>query len=574
MIDELRIRDLGVIADALVPLGPGLTVLTGETGAGKTMIVTALGLLMGGRADAAVVRKGTESAVVEARVLVDPAGPAAARIREAGGDLDGDELVLSRTVPTSGRARAFAGGRSVPAQVLADIADELVAVHGQSDQLLLRSPARQRALLDRFALTLPATPPDVIDRYRAAYKAWRSAARAVEALDRDRAERERELADLDAGIALVESLDPQPGEDAALTREWERLAHGEELRLAAATAHDALAGDDDAVGAVGLFAAARAALEGVRDHDPDVAGLADRAAELAYLAADLATDLAGYTAGIDADPARLAEVEARRHDLRRLMRRHDDVDAALAWADVARARLAELAEAGDEAAVAAAEAAARAELDAAAAAVTAVRTEAAAVFARDVTSELRELALPQARLEVAVTAAEPGPDGADDVEIRLAAHAGADPMPVARAASGGELSRVMLGVEVVVGAADPVGTFVFDEVDSGVGGAAALGIGRRLARLGAGSQVLVVTHLAQVASYADHHLVVEKAADGSGVVSTVRRVTGAERRHEIARMLSGATDSRAALAHAQELLKTSAGEVAALRPVVEGAPRT
>jgi DNA repair protein RecN (Recombination protein N) len=569
MIEELRIRDLGVIADAVLPLGPGLTVLTGETGAGKTMVVTALGLLMGRRSDPALVRRGARAAVVEARLVVDPAGPVAARVVEAGGELDGDELILSRTVPAEGRARAFAGGRSVPAAVLADIADDLWTIHGQSDQLLLRSPARQRGLLDRYAAGLDGTPAGVLDAYRDAYRRWQAASKALEALHRDRDGREREADDLRAGLDLVESLDPRPGEDAELLREWERLAHADELRRAAETAREALAGGEDlgaGPGAGPLLVTAKAALDAARHHDSEIAQLADRAGELAYLAADLVTDLAGYASGVDADPERLAAVDARRHDLSRLVRRHGDVDRALAWTEQARERLAGLELAGDEAALATAEAESRAALDAAAAALTAARRRAAEVFGAAVTAELHELALPRARLEVEVTpAGAPGPDGADDVDIRLAAHAGSDPQPVARAASGGELSRVMLGVEVVVGAADPVATFVFDEVDAGVGGSAALGIGRRLARLGQTSQVLVVTHLAQVAACADRQLVVEKADEGGSVVSSVTSVTGEDRHHELARMLSGAAGSEVALAHAAELLREGARGAAAVR---------
>jgi DNA repair protein RecN (Recombination protein N) len=563
VIEELRIRDLGVIADATLPLGPGLTVLTGETGAGKTMVVTALGLLMGRRSDPALVRRGARAAFAEARLTVTPEGPVAARVVDAGGELDGDELIVSRTVPADGRARAHAGGRAVPAAVLAEVADELWTVHGQADQLLLRSPARQRALLDRFALTLDGVPPGVLDDYRQAFRRWQAAAQALEALERDRGEREREVEDLRAGSYLVTALAPEPGEDAALLREWERLAHADELRRAAETARAALGGGeaDGATdgGATTALGVARSSLEAARHHDQEVARLADRAGELAYLAADLVTDLAGYAAGVDADPERLAAVEARRHDLGRLVRRHGSVDEALSWADRAQARLAELEVAGDEAAVAAAAATARADLEAAASALTAVRRDAAEAFGAAVTAELRELALPRARLVVDVSpAAAPGPEGADEVDIRLAAHAGADPVPVARAASGGELSRVMLGVEVVVGAADPVATFVFDEVDAGVGGAAALGVGRRLARLGRTAQVLVVTHLAQVAAYADHHLVVEKSDDPAAVVSTVTPVTGRDRLAELARMLAGSADSEVALAHAAELLEVGA----------------
>jgi len=556
MIEELRIQGLGVISEAVLPLGPGLTVLTGETGAGKTMVVTALGLLLGNRPDASLVRRGAAAATVDATVLVDPAGAVATMVAEAGGTLDGDVLLLSRTVPATGRARAFAGGRPVPAAVLADLAADLVTVHGQSDQLLLRSPARQRGVVDRYAATMAGAEGELLERYRAAQRLWREAVAELDAFDTGAAARAAERDQLITGLAAIDAVSPEPGEDQRLDEEWARLAHVEELRQAADIARETIGGDD---GAVSLLGRSRAALDGVRGHDPQAEALAARVAELLYLASDLATDASAYATGLDADPERLAEVESRRRDVTRLVRVHGDVDAALAWAQRARDRLAELSEDGRRDVLAGAVQALRGTVGEVGAQLSASRRQAAEALSAAVTTELASLALPRARLVVAVSSGtQPGPDGFDDVEMRLAAHSAADPQPIARAASGGELSRVMLGVEVVVGAVGTASTFVFDEVDAGVGGAAALGIGRRLARLAADCQVIVVTHLAQVAAYGDRHLTVQKADDGSDTVSTVLSVTGEDRVREIARMLAGDATSQTATAHAAELLATAA----------------
>lgn len=574
MITHLSIRDLGVIEAADLPLGPGLTVLTGETGAGKTMVVTALGLLMGRRAEPSLVRSGAAGAVVEATVVTEPEGPVARRVIEAGGDLDAGELVLARRVPAEGRARAFAGGRAVPASLLSEVAEDLVAVHGQTDQLLLRSPARQRQLLDDYAAGLSGADPGLRPAYREAWRAWQQAARTLAELEQGRAERLREREDLAAGLDVLDAVAPEPEEDVRLAAEAARLRHGEEIRAAVVGAHAALLGEEDDAGAMpgalAALTAARHSLDAVRAHDSSLGVLADRLAELGYAVTDVAAELTAGAAGLDADPARLADVEARRQELNRLVRRHGGVSEALAWGERARARLLELDDADDEAGLARAEAQARERLDELAARLGAERRSAAESFAAAVTAELAELSLAHARLVVDVRAVEPGPDGADDVELRLAAHPGADPVPVARAASGGELSRVMLGVEVVVTAQHALPTFVFDEVDAGVGGAAALGIGRRLAKLASGAQVLVVTHLAQVAAFADSHLVVEKSTGPQRTVSTVTRVTGGEREREIARMLAGSTTSEAALAHAAELLSSCEAQVTAIRRT--GAP--
>jgi DNA repair protein RecN (Recombination protein N) len=578
----MRLRGLGVIRDAVLELGPGLTVVTGETGAGKTMVVTGLGLLMGGRSDAGAVRSGEPAAVVEGRVLVDPAGPVAARALEAGAALDddGDLLVISRSVSAEGRSRAHLGGRSVPVGVLAELADELVTVHGQGEAVRLRSATHQRQALDRYAGS--AVLPE-LDDYRTGWLRLRVLEDELGELTAKARERSQEAELLRLGLAEVERIAPQPGEDAELKAEAARLSHAEDLRGAATTAQALLSGDseqvEDGADAGSLVGAARQALDAARSHDPQLAELADRVTELGYLAADIAAECASYVASVDADPARLAAVEQRRAELGQLSRTHGtDVDGVLAWAEHSGLRLLELD--GDDdriGAMAADRDRLRADLGRLAGSVSRARTAAAAKLADAVSAELQQLSMPDARLVVEVRqrpdpdgltvdlgsgpqALATGPDGVDEVELQLVPHQGAPARPLAKGASGGELARVMLGLEVVLGAVDPVPTFVFDEVDAGVGGRAALGIGRRLARLARGSQVLVVTHLAQVAAFADRHLLVAKGSDGEVTESGVHRLQGEDQVRELARMLGGVDDSDSARAHAEELLALAAEE--------------
>jgi DNA repair protein RecN (Recombination protein N) len=582
---EMRLRGLGVIRDAVLEFGPGLTVVTGETGAGKTMVVTGLGLLMGGRSDPGLVREGQPTAVVEGRLAVDPAGPVAARAVEAGAELDdGDVLIVSRTVSAGGRGRAHVGGRSAPVGLLGELAEELVAVHGQSDQLRLKSTARQREALDRFAGAAVDGP---LQRYRAAWSRLRAVEAELGEIVQQSRERAAEAELLRLGLAEIERIEPVPGEDVELRAEAGRLAHAEELRAAATAAHLVLAGDpDDTVGqadAGALVEAARRSLGRVRAHDPRLAVLADRLAELSFLVADIATECASYADAVESDPVRLAAVEQRRADLGTLTRAYGEtVDVVLDWAQRSSARL--LALEGDDDRIASLQSERdqlRDLLAEVGAQLSRARQEAADRLAELVSAELAELAMPDARLWVDVrqrtgdvgldgglqvrlgpetVTLVPGPEGFDDVELLLAPHAGAPARPLAKGASGGELSRVMLGLEVVLGAADPVPTFVFDEVDSGVGGRAALGIGRRLARLARSSQVLVVTHLPQVAAFADRHLLVVKSGNGEVTESGVRLLDGEGRVRELARMLGGMEESDAARAHAEELLVTASAD--------------
>lgn len=558
MIEQITLRDLGVIAQATLPMGPGFTAITGETGAGKTMVVTGLGLLMGARSDAGTVRSGAEQAVVEGVWIVPEEGAVGERVRDAGGEVEpiGNgraELYLGRTVTAEGRSRASVGGRTAPAGVLAELAEHLVVVHGQSDQLRLRSGAAQRDALDRFGAERIAEP---LARYRADFDAARSLENELADLTAHRAERAREADDLRAALAELEQVDPQPGEDVELAQRSARLTGAEELRLAATAAHEALSSDGEAPDVVTLLAEARRALERAAASDAALAVHAGALEDLGYRASDLATELSGYVADLDdAGPHELAAVEERRALIGAIVRAHGTLDDALALRAEGGLRLADLDDDGDRVERLTAEAAAaQARLDESAARLTQARTEAAERLSAAVTTELHALALPDARVVVAVEPGAPSAAGRDEVAILLAPHPGADPRPVAKSASGGELSRVMLAIEVVIAGNGGVPTFVFDEIDAGIGGAAAIEVGRRLAALAETSQVIVVTHLAQVAAFAGNHLSVVKASDGSVTASNVRALDGAEREAEMARLLSGLPDSPAALEHARELL--------------------
>ncbi|HEX8631536.1 MAG TPA: DNA repair protein RecN [Catenuloplanes sp.] len=576
MLEELRITGLGVIEDTTLPLTRGMNVITGETGAGKTMVVTGLGLLFGGRADAGRVRADPGRAVVEGRLRLtgSPAAVVHARIVDAGADTDDDgSVLLSRTVTVEGRSRAHVGGRAMPVAMLAEVGEQVVAVHGQSDQLRLLRPAEQRAALDRFA---GADHEKLLDTFRESYTRWRQVDEDLADRRRNARQRSQEADLLRLGLDEITRVDPQSGEDDALRAEAQRLEHTEGLRTAAALAAQALAGGmegaDDTPDATGLLGLARRTLEAQSSVDAVLGELAGRIEEAATLVGDVAAELSAYLGVLDADPARLAVVYERRAALRALTRKYaDDVDGVVAWADHARTRLSEL-DSSDELldeldrerqrlATVVAELVGR---------LSAARREAAGRFAEQVSVELTGLAMPHARVEIVVQPRaggrdEPtvpvdgaevavGPDGGDEIELRLIAHPGAPALPLQKGASGGELSRVMLAIEVVFAGAGGPPTLVFDEVDAGVGGQAAVEIGRRLARLARTHQVLVVTHLPQVAAFADRHLVVAKDTSGAITTSGVRIVEETERARELARMLAGLPDSDLGIAHAEELL--------------------
>ena len=576
MLEELRITGLGVIEDTTLPLTGGMNVITGETGAGKTMVVTGLGLLFGGRADAGRVRADPGRAVVEGRLRLKGtiADAVLARIADAGAEPDDDGAVmLSRTVTIEGRSRAHVGGRSAPVAVLTDVGERVLAVHGQSDQLRLLRPAEQRAALDRFA---GPEHEKLLETFRETFTKWRRTAEDLADRRRNARDRNQEADLLKLGLDEITRVDPQPGEDEELKAEAQRLEHAEGLRTAAVLAYQSVAGGaeagDETPDATSLLGTARRTLEGQAGVDAKLADLAARIEEAATLVADVSAELSSYLDSLDADPNRLTTIYERRALLRGLTRKYaDDIDGVITWAETARTRLGEL-DTSDELLEELDRERQRLEAEVAeqAARLTAARAEAAGRFADEVSVELAGLAMPHSRVEVAVlprTAGKNEPsvtvdgaevgvtaDGADEVELRLLAHPGAPALPLQRGASGGELSRVMLAIEVVFAGAGGPPTLVFDEVDSGVGGTAAVEIGRRLARLARSHQVLVVTHLPQVAAFADRHLVVAKDTGGAVTTSGVRVVEDTDRARELSRMLAGLPDSDLGIAHAEELL--------------------
>ena len=575
MLEELRISGLGVIEEATLEFDSGLTVLTGETGAGKTMVVSGLDLLFGGRAETSKLRPGVTAASVEGRLVPGPGSPVPAMVLDAGGDIDEDgSLLLRRVVSSAGRSRAAAGGASVPASVLARLAADLVTVHGQSDQQRLAQPVEQRQTLDRYAGIEVAG-------CREAYAAWRAAEAELERRVRDAQELAREAELLRYGLAEIEAVAPQPGEDVELAAMAARLEHADALRLAARVAHNALLGDPDdpvadAADVQSLLGAARRALGQAAGMDADLDALDTRLVELLTAVTDAGAELAAYESQLDADPARLAAVHERRAALNGLTRKYgSDLTRVLEWSAEAEQRLL-AADTSDETLARLSRDRDRAQqryLELAIAA-SEQRSRAAEKLSALITGELAALAMPAAEVRVLVrhrpapsgsavqVDGQPvlaGPDGIDEVELTLQPHPDAPALPVQRGASGGELSRVMLAIEVGLAGTDPVPTMVFDEVDAGVGGRAAVEVGRRLARLARDHQVIVVTHLAQVAAFADRHLVVNKALTGgrgrAGAItsSDVRRVEGDERLAELARMLAG-DDTEIARTHAAELL--------------------
>ncbi len=554
MLTELHIRGVGVITDVTLDLAPGLNVLTGETGAGKTMVVSALELLLGGRSDSSRVRAGAATALVEGRLSPPP--PGAADWLDDGDD----ELVVSREVAAAdapGRSRARIGGRLAPVSALTACVGAAVELHGQSDSVRLATPAVQRDLLDRSGGPSLAAAAAA---YRQVYERWRSAAEELRRLRDGERDRAREVDRLRYELDEIDAVAPEPGEERSLLAELRRLEHAETLLLAAAGASAAL--NDDGGARDGL-AAAGSALRGTGGVDPALDLLADRLASLVAEAADVGLDLAAYAGGLEPDPGRLEALRDRCAALLRLTRKYGegpaapgelDLAAVAAYAERARAGLADL-EGGDERASAlAGEVGALAgDLTQAAGRLRAERQAAGDRLSEAVGGHLAELAMGNARLTVHVEPVDAGPSGADRVAFLLSANPGEPALPLAKAASGGERSRVALAVRLALADADDTGVVVFDEIDAGIGGATALAVGRKLARLARGRQVLCVTHLAQLAAYADAHFTVAKATEGSRTVAGVRRLDEAERVAELSRMLSGSPDSALATGHAAEL---------------------
>ncbi len=586
MLAEIRIESLGAISAATAEFDGGLTVLTGETGAGKTMVVTGLHLLGGARADPARVRSGSPKAVVEGRFVTAELGAdAVARVEDildsSGADRDDDgSVIAARSVSREGPSRAYLGGRSVPAKSLSEFTGELLTLHGQNDQLRLMRPDQQRGALDRHAGVTAH-----LQRYRTARDEWLAARADLEERRRHARELAQEADRLQFGIDEIDAVSPQPGEDESLVSDIRRLSELDALREAVHTARSALSGDSepggDGVSAVDAVGQARSALE----HTDDAAlkTLAGQLDGALTVVVDVAAELGHFLSELPSDASALETKLARQAELRSLTRKYaPDVDGVLEWARTSRERLAQL-DVSEEAMTGLAR---RVDdlagtVAAAAADVTKARVKAAKGLAKAVTAELGGLAMAGAQFTIAVSPllARPddsapltlssgdvvhaGRDGVDAVEFGFAAHRGSDVLPLHKSASGGELSRVMLALEVVLAASTEGTTMVFDEVDAGVGGRAAVQIGRRLARLARTHQVIVVTHLPQVAAYADVHLVIEGQAEATSTrakTSGVRRLDEDDRVAELARMLAGLGESDSGRAHARELLDAARQE--------------
>ena len=569
MIETISIENLGVIAQAELPLGPGLTALTGETGAGKTMVLTSLKLLLGSKADPAIVRTGTQRCVVEGAFALEEDAKCIQIAQEAGCEIEDDLLLASRVVPATGRSRAHLGGRAVPASVLGQVGSRLGSIQGQADQLRLRTAAAQRRALDAVG---GSEHEQLCRQYSSCYRAWNQARQDLETWREQALAREGEIAGLRHALEQLEALDPKPGEDQALAEEASRLENLDLLRSGAAQAANAISGDelnDDVANVIALVSVARRSLENAADHDSRLASLMPRLNEVAALTSDLAMELTDYLSDLDADPDRLAWVHERREQLRRgcleiggLGQVFANVDELLAFGQHSAARLAQLDGPLDREAELAAEVERTGkELKTVAKRLSQARTKLAKLLSQQVSAELEGLMMRGAKLQVRLNPLEqPGPTGMEEVELLLRAHPGAAALPLEKGASGGELSRIMLALEVVLAqhTATKRHTFVFDEIDAGVGGRAAVEIGRRLATLARHHQVIVVTHLAQVAAWAQTQLVVVKQvgqASNEATTTAVETVSGPERVRELARMLSGQSDSQTALRHAEELLE-------------------
>lgn len=567
MIEEIYIRDLGVIQEARLSFGPGLTVITGETGAGKTMVLSALGLLLGERSDTSSIRRGQEQAFVEGRWLLadntDTAAQVAERLAEAGAEISAGELIMNRSVSSEGRGRASVSGKAAPINLLSELGEKLVVVHGQSDQIRLKSAVAQREALDQFAGVT-----NLLADYQTHFQNWKSSSQQLIEIQSALDSRTKEAQELRASVEELEAADPKPGEDQELTEKANRLTHVEELRIAASSAHEAISSEsfDGATDAIGLIGTARRALEQVAAHDPELEKIAESLKQLGYQLNDASAEISSYLDGLDGDSARVLEaIQERRAVLNTLIRKYGPtLQDVISMRETASDRLLELDSSSDQIEKltqqveqhhsAMAESAQK---------LSAARATAAKSLAEQVSAELAALAMAGSSLVVdAVAADDFGPFGKDQVSIQLSSYPGAEPRPLGKGASGGELSRIMLAIEVVLAQSQQAPTFIFDEVDAGVGGAAAIEVGRRLAMLAKQAQVIVVTHLAQVAAFANQHLRVLKNSTDEFTATDVVALNKDDRVNELARMLSGMPESDSGRTHAAELLEKAHAEFA------------
>ncbi len=575
MLEEIRIRSLGVINDVVLELSPGLNVLTGETGAGKTMIITALNLVLGGKADVALVRTGAERADVAARIQMKEGHPARQIAFDAGAEIEEESAIFARSITAQGRTRALISGSPVNAATLAAMATEVISIHAQSASARLLRASAQRELLDQFGGTELKSQ---LDAYQSAYGAFRIAEGELNRVRESGALAAREVIEYQALVDDVEKHAPKADELRAIAVEISRLDHVDELREAARLAHIGISGGENSeAGALSLLASASRDLEKVQSKDLKLADIYNRLVDPIFLIKEIATEIASFESALDADPGRLESLQERKSVLTTLLRRYGIsptsegdplttiVERANEASKILQAREnldALIGQASLELNLR------REELATTAVNLTKSRHLYAEMVSERISAKIRELAMPNAMFSISIRSrvldgglvigGEPlafSSEGVDEVEMLLSAHSGGAPVPLAKGASGGELSRVMLAIEVVLASNSTVDTFIFDEVDAGVGGKAAIEVGRQLAELAMNAQVIVVTHLAQVAAFADAHYTVTKSEEGLVSESDVHRLTEGERVVELARMLAGQEQSLSAQIHAEELLE-------------------
>lgn len=562
-LEEISIRSIGVIDHATLEIAPGLTVLTGETGAGKTMILSALNLIVGGKSDSSLVRIGNERLIASARFAV--AKELIPRFEEAGAIVEDGQMIITRSVTSDGKSKATTSGIAVPASVLSELSEYLVEVHAQAANLSIGKSAKQRELLDRFG---GASVTKVLSDYRENLRNYQDLKLRIAAFKKSMDAKDSALATLREFTALMKKLALVSGEYGDIEAEMARLSSVEELRLASENAHAIL--NDEQAGVLTSLGNVRKVLDAARGKDAALEAIYSAVSESFYVLADTNTTVASYVQALEADPARLDYLQSRKSDINSAIKRFggagthaEEVDALISRYATAAETMKDL-EGGDEklSALENELLLVKKTLLASAKKLTQVRIDFAKVLGERVTEEIHHLSMPHTSLTVdvlspdysAVKESDFTATGCDEVAMLLCAHKGAPLVPLSKGASGGEMSRVMLALEVVIAATHPVGTYVFDEVDAGVGGKAAIEVGRRLHALSQHAQVIVVTHLPQVAAWADSHFVVNKNNDGSVSQSDVREVSGDERLTEIARMLAGLEGSQSAKEHAAELL--------------------
>ena len=556
---ELTIRNLGVIDTAEIEFKSGLTVLTGETGAGKTMVLTALNLILGGKSDSDFVRSGQERLIVSGKFQIGEA--LSLVVEDAGGIVEENEVIISRSVTNQGKSKISLGGAVSSATQVSEMAQELIEIHAQASSARLSKGSVQLELLDSFA-----GHENLVSDYSTDFEEHLNLRKRVAELERQLSVRDLEIAKLEAIVKDFERVKPQPGEIAELENEINKLGAVEELNTGIIQALATINSEENStISALGL---SKKILENLKGKDSALDSLIEDQSESIYGLVEVTGKIERYLSGLEADPARFDFLQLRKSELLGLVKkygtgRNRDIayENLLAEAEEASSRLADL-EGGD---LRLEELKSQSkekfeELQSSAKKLSVSRAIFAGKLSEAITKELALLAMASAKLIVSVLKSDEtesknySASGLDEVSFLFTSHSEGKPLPLAKGASGGELSRVMLAVEVVLAKNSPVGTYIFDEVDAGVGGKAAVEVGKRLALLAKNSQVIVVTHLAQVATWADNHLVVTKSESGSVTQSNIIEVTGSERRKEIARLLSGQDESISAQEHAGELL--------------------